>query len=355
MKILFDTYIYQLQKTGGINRYFVEIIKGLPEDFYPRIFPKIEEKLFVPFHPKLKNFRIPPSLRWSSALLKWRMRSMDLIHPTYYHLSGPLTWNTIPGKVVLTVYDFVMMKFSSSYSKSEKIIKDQRAAIQRADYIICISNSTRRDLLEYFPECESRSCVIPLAGSLRASQEGTNSPLQNKYFLYVGGRTFYKNFALTVRTFSLLWKKDKSLRLTVVGAPFNDEENNLLVQLGVQDAVILVEHPDDQVLSLLYQHAFLLFYPSEYEGFGLPPLEAMNMGVPVIALHTSSLPEVVGPGGILIEPQKAEPSVLADAVFSLLESESLYHQLSQSAIKQASLFSWNRTVEETLKIYKMLQ
>ncbi len=353
MKILFDTYIYQLQKTGGINRYFAEVIGGLPQDFYPRIFPEIEEKLFVPSHPNLKTFWIPHSLRWSSSLLKWRMSSVDLIHPSYYHLSSPLSWNTIPGKVVITVYDFVMMKFSSSYSKSEKIIKDQRAAIQRADYIICISSSTRRDLLEYFPECESRSCVVPLAGSLRAPQEVTSRPLPNRYFLYVGGRTFYKNFGLTARTFSLLWKKDKELRLVVVGTPFNDAEKSLLAQLGIQDAVVLVEHPDDQVLSLLYQYAFLLFYPSEYEGFGLPPLEAMSMGVPVIALQTSSLPEVVGPAGILIEPKKAEPAILAEAVFSLLESESLYRQLSQSAIKQASQFSWNYTVEETLKIYKM--
>jgi len=109
------------------------------------------------------------------------------------------------------------------------------------------------------------------------------------------------------------------------------------------------------LLSLLYQHAFALLYPSEYEGFGLPPLEAMNMGVPVIALNTSSIPEVVGRGGVLLEYKKATASVLAEAAISLLESEATYQQLSCEALKQASQFSWKRTVKETVEIYKRFQ
>ncbi len=355
MNILFDTYIYQLQKVGGINRYFVEIISRLPESLHPFLFGKNSEQLLIPSHAKIKNFWIPKCLHISPTLLKWRMRSIDLIHPSYYHLGEPLSWANIPGNVVITVYDFVMMRFAERYPRSEKVIAAQKSAIKRADHIICISHSTRRDLLEYFPECESRSCVIPLAGSLSTPQQGTKRPFSNRYFLYVGGRTFYKNFTLTASAFALLLEKDKELRLVVVGDSFNDEEKKLLAELRIQDAVILVKHPDDQMLNLLYQHSFALLYPSEYEGFGLPLLEGMRMGVPAIALQTSSIPEVVGEGGVLIESHKATPAALADAAISLLESESFYHQLSQNAKQQALRFSWAYTVEETVKVYQAFQ
>ncbi len=355
MNILYDTYIYKLQKTGGINRYLTEIVSNLPKKFQPFLFQKIENSLFLPSHPRIKNFWIPNALRLSPAILKWRMRSIDVVHPSYYHLCEPLTWSALPGKVVITVYDLIMMRFAERYSRSEKVIKDQKAALKRADHIICISHSTQNDLLERFPECESRSSVIPLAASLSSSKVSMERPFPNRYFLYVGGRTFYKNFILTLHAFAILRKKYQDLQLVVVGGAFNDEEKKLLAQLKLSGAVFLVEYPEDELLSLLYQHSFALLYPSEYEGFGLPPLEAMKMGVPVIALNTSSLPEVVGTGGILLEPKKATASVLAEAVISLLESETLYKQLSCEALKQAHKFSWKRTVDETIEVYKGFQ
>ena len=354
MNVLFDTYIYKLQKVGGINRYFTEIISRLPESFHPFLFGDNKEQLFVPSHSQIKNFWIPKSLCISPTLLKWRMRSLDLVHPSYYHLCEPLSWENIPGNVIITVYDFVMMRLADKYPRSQKVILAQRAAIKRADHIICISHSTQADLLEFFPECKSRSSVIPLAAALPLPDPLMKRPISQKYFLYVGGRTFYKNFILTLRAFTILKKQYSDLLLVVVGEAFQEEEKKLLAELALTDAVVLVRHPKDVELSLLYKYCTALFYPSEYEGFGLPPLEAMKMGVPVIALKTSSLPEVVGAGGILLEPKKATPTTLAEAAMALLDSETLYQQLSCAALEQASQFSWGRTVSETIDIYKKL-
>ncbi|MFI0347202.1 MAG: glycosyltransferase family 4 protein [Chthoniobacterales bacterium] len=355
MKILFDTYIYKLQITGGINRYIAEIISGLPENFHPFLFKKIERKLCVPKHPHLKNFWMPIDTRFSPFFMQWKLKSMDIVHPSYYQIYSSLSWDKMPCKVVITVHDLIMMRFADRYEKSSKVISAQKAAIKRADHIICISHSTRNDLLEKFPECEERSSVIHLASSLPQPDGSFSNPFDKRYFLFVGARSFYKNFELTARAFALLYQKYSDLQLVVVGGSFNEEENKLIHGLGISDGVKLVKHPDDSELALLYKYSEALIYPSEYEGFGLPPLEAMKMGVPVIALNISSLPEVIGAGGILIDPEKASPYLLAEAAESLLTSESLCKRLSAAALQQESQFSWKKTVDKTVDVYNELQ
>jgi glycosyltransferase involved in cell wall biosynthesis len=355
MKILYDPYIYKLQQAGGINRYMSEVISRLPRTFHPYIFKKIENKVLVPQNKELKFFWLPEILSRSPSLLRRRLRSMDLIHPSYYHLSTPLSWKNIPGHVVVTVHDFIMARFADRYERSEKVIQDQSAAIERADHIICVSQSTHRDLLERFPQCASRSSVIPLASSLCLPPTDAQRMYPQRYFLYVGQRNFYKNFYLTLQVFALLKKKYGDLRFVVVGPSWNDEEKKQLHHLGVADFVDLLEHPDDPLLAILYKYCEALFYLSEYEGFGLPPLEAMKMGAPVIALQISSLPEVIGCGGILIEPAQASPQNIAEAASSLLDSKKEQTILSQKAVQQAAQFSWERTMRETLQVYQQFQ
>lgn len=355
MKILYDPYIYKLQQAGGINRYMSEIISRLPRTFHPYVFQKIENEFCAPQNKDLKFFCLPEILSRSPWLVCRRLSSMDLIHPSYYHLSVPLSWKNIPGNVVVTVHDFIMARFSDRYVRSEKVIQDQNAAIQRADHIICVSQSTQADLLERFPQCASRSTVIPLASSLYLPSADVKNLYQQRFFLYVGHRYFYKNFHLTLQVFALLKKKYNDLRLVVVGAPWNDEEKKQLRDLGVADSIDLLEHPNDKLLAVLYKYCEALFYLSEYEGFGLPPLEAMKMGAPVIGLQTSSLPEVIGSGGILIELLQASPQNIAEAAISLLNSQKERNELSEKAVRQANQFSWERTMRETLKVYQQFK
>ena len=127
-------------------------------------------------------------------------------------------------------------------------------------------------------------------------------------------------------------------------------------ELGIWDSVDLIENPNDQTLAILYKYAEALIYPSEYEGFGLPPLEAMTMGTSVIALKTSSLPEVVGSSGILINPLQASPGAIAEAASSLLNaSAEERNNSSLKAIEQAGRFSLEKTLQETVAIYQQFQ
>jgi len=373
MNILYDPYIFSLQKAGGINRYVSNLIERLPDTFHPFIFRKTENHLHVPSSANLKLFWLPPYLSHSSWLLHAKLRSIDIIHPTYYQLTPPFTWANIPGKVIVTVHDFIMARFAKRWAKSSVVISNQIAAIKRADHLICVSQATENDLLERFPECASKSSVIHLASSLarifhtdgaggaakmyevRQESISTDKYSGQRYFLFVGSRSFYKNFYLTLQAFALLKKKNADLRLVVVGEVWNQEELEKIKQLGIFDSLDLIEYPNDHTLGMLYKDASALFYPSEYEGFGLPPLEAMSMGVPVIALKTSSLPEVVGSGGILIEPAHASAEALAEAASSLLDASSeTRNYFSLKAIEQASRFSWEKTVQETTALYNSL-
>ncbi len=352
MKVLYDTYIYGLQQAGGINRYMSEVISRLPDSIQPYFFKTIENKLLAPQNKNFQFFWLPKILAKSPTLLQKRVQTMGLIHPSYYHLSEPLSWKNIPIPVVITVHDFIMARFSSRYERSGKVIQDQKVAIERADHIICVSQSTQADLLERFPNAVSRSSVIPLASSLASPSAEIGRPYEQRYFLYVGHRHFYKNFYLTLQSFALLKKKYCKLQLVIVGPPWNDEEKKQLKDLGLENSVKLLEHVDDRLLAVLYKYCEALLYLSEYEGFGLPPLEAMKMGSPVIALKTSSLPEVVGPGGFLIDSPQASPQKIAEVAASLLDSESERSKLSEQAVQQASHFSWEKTMQKTLEVYK---
>ena len=351
MRILYDGYIFFLQKAGGINRYFRELITRLPSSARPTIYGSRKPALHLPSHPNLR-WKTPPHF---AGLLRtplgWWSSSFDVFHPSYYHLTRPFDWRSLRKPVVLTVHDFIFSKYAHRYERSGKLLRDQEAAIRRADFILCVSHSTRADLLERFPDCEGRSVVTHLASNLPALGDSP-CPHNRPYFLFVGARAFYKNFDLAIRAVELLNKCGREVDLLVAGPPWKDEEKKSLAERGADRFVKLFEFPPDETLASLYTHCVALIYPSEYEGFGLPPLEAMTQGAPVLALRTSSLPEVVGDGGILIDPQSATGEAFASAAAELLESALRREALSRAAIKQSRKFSWDRAALETYSAYR---
>ena len=350
MRVLYDGYIFFLQKAGGVNRYFHEIIARLPTSVRPTLYGSHRPALHPPCHPNLR-WKTPPRLAGLvRPALRWWSSSFDVIHPSYYHLTHPFDWSSLRKPVVLTVYDFVFSKYAHRYERSEKLLHDQEAAIRRADIILCISHSTRADLLERFPDCEGRSLVTHLASNLPPPGDSPR-PHGKPYFLFVGARVFYKNFDLAVGAVEILNRCGHGVDLLVVGPPLTGAENMRLVERGADRFVKLFEFPPDEVLASLYAHCVALIYPSEYEGFGLPPLEAMTQGAPVLALRSSSLPEVVGEGGILIDPRSATSEAFAGAAGELLESELRRETISRAAIERSRKFSWDRTASETYAAY----
>ena len=351
MRILYDGYIFSLQRAGGVNRYFCEIISRLPEVARPTIYGINKPSLHEPRHPGIRWRTPPPFAGILRPAIQWWSSSFDVFHPSYYHLTSPLDWSDFRKPVVLTVYDFVFSKYATRYERSEKLLQAQAAAIRRANVILCISHSTRADLIERFPECEARSIVTHLASNLPPL---VNVPRlhKRKYLLFVGARVFYKNFNLAVAAAKNLHESGREVDLVVVGPPWTEMEKKMLFEQGADQFVKLHEFPSDEILASLYAHCVALIYPSEYEGFGLPPLEAMTQGAPVLALRTSSLPEVVGAGGILLDPHSATGETFATAAAELLESPARREEISLAAIAQAGNFRWEQTASATCAAYQ---
>lgn len=351
MRIFYDGYIHQLQKAGGVNRYFAEIISRLPDAAHPTLFGAVPPALHAPKHARLRHVPPPPLSRFLKAPVHWWASSFQVVHPTYYHLTAPLEWSGIRAPVVLTVYDFVFSKFADHYERSGKLLQAQQEAIKRADLILCISHSTRMDLLERFPECEERSVVTHLAANVPPVQT-TARAHPKRYLLFVGTRVFYKNFNLAVQCVQLLRESGEDVDLVVAGPLWTAPEKEFLAQQKAGDSIKLWEFPDDEKLAALYRDAEALIYPSQYEGFGLPPLEAMTLGTPVLALKSSSLPEVVGEGGILVDPQEGNAEAFATAAAQILQDATFRSQLAAAARAHAAGFHWDRTATETFAAYE---
>lgn len=353
MRILYDGYIYRLQKAGGINRYFSELIARLPPSATPVLYGCSHLPMQAPEHPRLVYRRTFPFGRYSEPFASAWSATFQIVHPSYYHLTEPLHWPRLRGAVVLTVYDFVFKRYGHLYERSSKLLAAQKAAIDRADLILCISNSTQKDLAEFHPEAAGRSRVIHLGTSKFAAGVAARNPTR-PYVLFVGARVFYKNFCLAVRALSLARQKGCEVDLIAAGAPWTAAEKELLREERMENFTHLVEYPADADLAALYKGALCLLYPSEYEGFGLPPLEAMSLGTPVLALSRSSIPEVVGESGILIDPSDEPAEAFSAAIHQLLDDPSRRAALSALAQERAAQFSWERTATETFAAYQSL-
>ena len=187
-------------------------------------------------------------------------------------------------------------------------IELKRHAILSSDRILCISENTKRDLLDRYKISEERIQVTYLATDFpHYPKNNDNSCRQSPavpFFLYVGDRSvYYKNFFLLLQSFAKVVATHKDIYLCVAGAQFSIEENRAITEFKIQDNVLNFTFPNDYELTRLYKESIAFVYPSLYEGFGIPPLEAMACGTPVIASNTSSIPEVVGDAGLLFDPQ----------------------------------------------------
>lgn len=360
MRILYDGEIYAYQAAGGINRYFANIISRLPADFVPTFTTCQRRSINCPTHPNLRTFYYPrfgfrPG-RLSYWLEKYYFQAVtqftvqNVVHPTYYTLLTRQDMAKSRLPIVLTVYDMIHEIF---YPDSE-YVEAKRKAIPAADIVLCISENTKKDLLERFHLSADRVKVTHLAGELDATLAyGSESVPHHPYFVYIGSRAPYKNFDTLLIAFAKAVSVRPDLRLVVVGAPFNDGELNQIEELNLHVCIEHVCHPTDAHLAKLYRCSLALVYPSRYEGFGIPPLEAMSCGTVAIAANTSSIPEVVGDAGILLDPDAVAD--LADSLLFLVDNPIVRDRLIAKGYEQAKAFSWDKTAAQTVEVYRSLQ
>ncbi|MBY0370652.1 glycosyltransferase family 4 protein [bacterium] len=259
------------------------------------------------------------------------------------------------------ILDVIPEKFPDWYAteNDRALLARRRAYAERAQRFLAISECTKRDFSEAYNIPPSRIDVVPLGINLEAylprpaadlevvrRQHGLDRP----FFLQVGGRQKHKNFPLLARAFAQS-AVAKEFDLVCVGERWEPEEVVLLAELGLSQRVKLLRRPEEETLRCLYQCASALAYPSLYEGFGLPPLEAMASGLPVAASRGGSIPEVVGSAARLFDPTSTE-----DATRAL---EAVVQPQTASALRAAGLaraaeFSWDRVAEQTWGVYRKL-
>lgn len=367
MNLLYDYSIFRLQRYGGISRYFYELITRLSA------IKEVNINLFEGFHVNeygLSNYKNRfalykghkvPEIQYAGYAFEifnkfWFKRiysklDVNIYHPTYYRKDlGSFKKNPI----VLTVYDMIHELFSSQFWNSKWVIDSKSESIKAADVIICISENTKKDLIRIYDVPEEKVRVVYLANSLQKSNHFNfenikqNYNINKPYILYVGDRRSHKNFQFLLEVYSSQFSKKYDL-VCFGGGKFTRKESDVINKFGLSRNVIQV-HGNDTLLASLYGNAFCFIYPSLYEGFGIPLLEAMAMGCPVIASNTSSIPEVVGEAGILFDPRSREN--LINAIESLINSDSKRNKLIKLGKEQEKKFSWDKMANETLDIYK---
>jgi len=267
------------------------------------------------------------------------------------------------AKIVVTVFDLTPIKHPTYHTKGmiSRYISDFPHLLKNADMVIAISNCTKNDIIEHFDVAEERVRVTPLAANDDYKQISDKNAIDKiksiydidkDYILFVGTLEPRKNLVNLLKAYSILpdyLKHDYALVLCGKKGWYYEEIFETVRELKLENKVIFTGYVPDEDIPLLMNGAAVFVYPSFYEGFGLPPLEAMACGTPVISTNVSSIPEVVGDAGILVSPTDVEE--LSDAMLRVLDSETLKAQLSEKGLKQASKFSWRATAGKTMEVY----
>jgi glycosyltransferase involved in cell wall biosynthesis len=247
--------------------------------------------------------------------------------------------------------------FPDFMGANSKTARDKKIAVKNADHIICISESTKRDAIELLNICESKVSVVHL-GVDTFRESATNShvdptPNYHPYILYVGERGGYKNFSCLLKVVAQTAKLKRDFQIIAFGGgAFSRHEHKEIHALGLTDRHVINISCNDSLLQMYYKNASAFVYPSLYEGFGLPPLEAMSAGCPVISSNTSSMPEIISDAAEFFNPEDIE--CFAQALEAVVYSEERRADLVVRGYKRVQALSWNKCAQQTLNVYEKL-
>lgn len=359
MKIVYSEDIFLLQKYGGISRYFFEVAKKISENSGCQV--SIAGSFFINcyldgYSPRLRKglklnlnnrfgYLIKTLSQWI-ALLKIKLIRPEILHVTYYNSKVSKIKGT---KIIVTVFDMIHELFPNEYSLLDKTSKNKKHMVSVADHVICISDQTKKDLVKLFNVDENKVSVIKLGfefGGVQVTEFKNPRP----YILFVGSRGGYKNFQSLLKAYAFNDKLFMHYDLVAFGGgKFNDEEIKFIERYKISMSVKQI-NGDDSLLLGAYKNASIFVYPSMYEGFGIPPLEAMSVGCPVACSNVSSIPEVVGDAAAKFDPESFKS--IEKAILNVLNDANYKSDLIEKGYERVKLFSWNKCAEETLNVYQ---
>jgi glycosyltransferase involved in cell wall biosynthesis len=352
----------------GSGQYTQNLLEALA-----KVDPTNEYLLFSPGPAlKIRNphsaFRNLGKLWFEQVSFPLACRRLDVAHVPYF--ASPL-FPTVP--TVVTIHDLVPL-ILPAYRGSFLVRLYTRlvaAAARSAAAIVTVSQASQRDIVRYLHIPPERIHVTyeaagkafqPVEDEAQLTAIRQKYGLPRRYLLYLGGFDQRKNLPTLLRAFALLVSRQPQARLVIAGklpgrdSPLFPDPCRLVRELGLKEKVVFTGWVPEEDKPALFSEATAFVFPSLYEGFGLPPLEALACGTPVIASNHASLPEVVGDGGILVEPtglwSETSANNLAQAMEMLWVDDAFRVELRQRALAQAAKFSWEQTAQETLDVYE---
>lgn len=365
MTIRYDHQIFSLQRQGGISRYFAALLQG----FEAQPLVSTECPVWGSKNQYWQDWK-GPGPWWTKGNWKgqkdlgyllndaydWltaKKSQCQVYHPTYYSLAA-LT--RIPHRpLVITVHDLTDEIYHRHLPQYQKILAQRAAHIQKADQIIVVSESTRQDLLLHYKVPIAKTALVYHGSNWSLDPTALDltqrTDVPSPFLLYVGQRYGYKNFEGLCRSFAALKEKFPHWRLVCTGGkPFALSEQKLLAQLHLTQQVSWVAANSEADLKKLYQRAAALVYPSLYEGFGMPILEAFSQSCPVITAHASSTGEIAGDAAWLFGAQGSQDLTACLAAF--MQDPAASNSLVEKGRERCAQFHWQKTCAETAAVYQ---
>ncbi|WP_303236316.1 glycosyltransferase family 4 protein [Phocaeicola coprophilus] len=355
MKIILDNIIFALQRSGGISVVWYELISRILRNRNEDDIQCLNYRNTNIFYETLKNKGLikesfinlkKPFERYQPLPFR-EYKSNFIFHSSYYRYS------TNPNAInITTVHDFTyeyynkgLKKYIHSWQKKKAILK--------SDYIICISENTKKDLLHFIPKASEKRIKVIYNGVSddyypikdKKILKHIKLPFVEKSFIvFIGSRASYKNFDLAVKAVS-----ESPYNFLIIGSPLNKDEETLLANnFKDKQRYSFIGHVTNEILNQIYNTAYALLYPSIYEGFGIPVIEAQKSGCPVIAFNGSSIPEIIGDTTLLMHETTSDEILRC---LSLLSSTKLRESVINNGFENAKRFSWDNMYNEIINVY----
>lgn len=366
MRIIIDSCIYKYQTFGGISRIFDNLIPRLCD-----LNDKLSIKMFInylptkslPNHPQIeildlwKKYRFNPLWRLSKRinsryynyiLQKEMSYSRETVWFSTYYTIPSYYWK---GYQIVLVHDLIYEMFPDLLPESKKIIDQKKESILNANVIICNSYTTAKDLQYYYNIPESKVFVAHLGFDdvfKVKTPQLINHKIDFPYFLYIGQRGYYKGFDTLLNSFSA-WSGNDKTKLVVVGPPWTVEEQELLKSKKLSEKVFIFANINDSQLCDIYNQAKAIIYPSLYEGFGIPLLEAMACGCPIIASKIPSTIEIAKQIPFYFKP--GDDQELIVAMENVINNLTINERITKG-LNWVNQFSWDKMAKQVYEIIR---
>lgn len=381
MRVLFDSQAFDMQNYGGISRCFAKLYQNMPStvsaelgiretnnvylqsyhyppngDLYNRFLWNTrfrgKGRLFDYYYKLLKggDYWHNYNLDYNVALLK--SKKWDVFHPTFFQDYFLDCIGSVP--FVLTIHDMIPERYPQYFGREDMQIRMKRKLVKDASAIIAVSNQTKQDIVDILHVQEDKIHVVYHGGSFESHIKYGISKYSFPYLLYVGGRNSYKAFDLFVKYGSeVLWKYPE-IRIVCTGASFSEKERELFKKYNLLDRFVHAYVVNDIDLATLYHYAVAFVYPSEYEGFGIPILEAYQTDCLVLLNNSSCFPEIAGDAAIYFDMDKTA----SDLSFQLEKVINMSIQEKQVQLQKQrerlNLYSWKKSAKILSEVYKSI-